>query len=164
MMKKMIAIVLLFVLASTGEMQSQQPTVREEISNINSLLKANPYRDTFLEITFYYSIDITTAKELVVNMDFDGPFSTSLKASILDLERTQRVDTALEGTSSVCWYCKSDTIKGAAPCVYCESTTKEGEKQSHFTDNICVMISRKSEIREALIKAFDQLFKSVLEE
>jgi hypothetical protein len=97
-------------------------------------------------------------------MDFDGPFSTSLKASLLDLERTQRIDTALEGTSSVCWYCNSDTTKGAAPCVYCESTTKEGEKQSHFTDNICVMIARKSEIREALIKAFDQLFKHVLEE
>jgi len=145
-------------------LKSQELIVRDEINSINSLLKANPYRDTFLEITFYYSIDITSEKELVVKMDFDGPFKTIVKAKILDLNRTLQIDTALEGTGSICWYCNSAGIASETNCVYNESITALGEKESHYTDNICVMISRQSEIRNKLIKEFDKLFQLVLEQ
>ncbi len=155
---------LTYLLTGIAAVKSQDPTVREEINHINSLLKANPYRDTFLEITFFYSIDITPDKELIVNMDFDGPFKTTLKASLLHLNTTFQIDTALEGTSSICWYCKPDEKTRQTNCVYNESITKEGEKESHFSDDICVMISRQDKIRNELIMAFDTLFKRVLEQ
>ena len=83
MMKRMIILVFLTSsLSGIATVKSQELSSRKEINYINSLLKANPYRDTFLEITFYYSIDITSEKELIVKMDFDGPFKTTIKARI----------------------------------------------------------------------------------
>ena len=83
MMKRIIFFVFLtYLLSGIAAVKSQELTTTEEINYINSLLKANPYRDTFLEITFFYSIDITPEKELIVKMDFDGPFKTILKAKI----------------------------------------------------------------------------------
>jgi hypothetical protein len=165
MMKTIFILIFLAgFLPGIESLKSQELTVRDEINSINSLLKANPYRDTFLEITFYYSIDITSQKELVVKMDFDGPFKTNVKVKISDLNLSLQVDTALEGTSSICWYCNPGGISGEANCVYNESTTSQGEKESHYTDNICVMISRESEIRNSLIKEFDKLFQLVLEQ
>ena len=69
-------------------LKSQELTVKDEINSINTILKENPYRDTFLEITFYYSIDVTPEKELMVKMDFDGPFKTVLKARVADLGKS----------------------------------------------------------------------------
>jgi len=164
MIKRMIILVFLTcILSATAAVKSQETAVREDIDNINSLLKANPYRDTFLEITFYYSIDITSDKELVVKMEFNGPFKTSVKARIIDLDITIQADSALTGTSSICWFCKPDETTRATSCVYNESITSDGEKESHYSDNICVMISRHGTIRNELVKAFDKLFKSVLE-
>ncbi len=163
-MKKIAAFIFLNCILPFNLIMSQPKDVRENIRNINALLQANPYTDTFLEITFYYSVDVTPEKELVVNMDFDGPFRTIFKAGISDLDRTLRIDTALEGTSSICWYCKQDTSRKPANCIINETVTKDGEKDSHFTDNICVMISRKSEIRSKLIEEFGNLFRKVLEQ
>lgn len=164
-MKRMtVLIFLIFALSGINKVKSQDPAVREDINLINSLLKENPYKDPFMEITFYYSVDITADNELVVNMDFNGPFKTIVKARIMDLDSSLQIDTALEGTSSVCWFCKSDGKEEKASCVCNESITTDGEKESHYNDSICVMISRKAEIRDELIKAFSRLFKKFLEQ
>jgi hypothetical protein len=165
MMKRMIILVFLTsVLLGNATVKSQDPTIREEISYINSLLKAYPYRDTFLEITFFYSIDITGDKELVVNMDFDGPFKTMVKARIIDLGSSFLRDTAYEGKSSVCWYCKTKDSNKENKCAYNETITSGTEKESHYSDNICVMFSKESNIRDVLVKSFDSMFKKVLEQ
>jgi len=165
MMKRMIILVFLtFVVSGNATTKSQDQTVAEDISYINSLLKANPYRDTFLEITFYYSIDISSEKELVVNMDFDGPFKTIVKAPIIDLGSSFLRDTAYQGKSSICWYCKTQDSKKENTCVFNETITSPTEKESHFSNNICVMFSKESHIRDILIKTFDHLFKKVLEQ
>ena len=164
-MKRIIVFVFLtHLLSGITTVKSQDTTAREEINYINSLLKANPYRDTFLEITFFYSIDITPDKELIVNMDFDGPFKTVLKANIRDLGNSFVRDTSYEGNSSVCWYCKPNEATKDINCVYNETITSETEKESHYSDNICVMFARDSNIREELIRAFDKLFKRILEQ
>jgi hypothetical protein len=165
MMKRMIILVFLTSLLSViSTVQAQELSVDEEISYINSLLKANPYRDTFLEITFYYSIEVTSEKELIVRMDFDGPFKTTLKASISDLGRSFLRDTAYEGNSSVCWHCNPvDSLK-ENNCVYNETITSGTEKESHYSDNICVMFSREADIRDKMVNAFDNLFSRLLEQ
>jgi len=164
-MKRIIFFIsLTYLLSGIATVKSQDPTAREEISYINSLLKANPYRDTFLEITFFYSIDITPDKELIVIMDFDGPFKTVLKVNILDLGNTFVRDTSYEGNSSICWYCKPNEATKDINCVYNETITSETEKESHYSDNICVMFARDSNIRDELIKAFDQLFRNAQEQ
>ena len=97
-------------------------------------------------------------------MDFNGPFKTILKARITDLGRPFLRDTAYEGNSTICWYCKTDdTIKGSK-CVYNETITSDLEKESHYSDNICVMFSRDANIRDELIKHFDKLFSLILEQ
>jgi hypothetical protein len=165
MMKRIIFLVFLTCfLPGIGTVKSQEPAVRDEINFINSLLKANPYRDTFLEITFFYSIDITSDKDFVVNMDFDGPFKTILKAKIIDLGGSFLRDTAYEGNSSICWYCKTDDTTIENNCVYNETITSGLENEFHYSDNICVMFARDSNIRDELIKLFDKLFKRVLEQ
>lgn len=165
MIKRTIIFVLLTsLLTGISGLRAQELSLNEEINKINTILKSNPYRDTFLEITFYYSIDITPDKELVVKMDFDGPFKTISKARILDLNSSLQTDTALEGTSSICWHCKNAEKSGKADCVYSESITAQGEKETHYMDNICVMITRQGEIREKIIKAFDELFRIALEQ
>ena len=145
-------------------LKSQELTVKDEINFINTILKENPYRDTFLEITFYYSIDVTSEKELIVKMDFDGPFKTVLKARVADLGKSFLRDTAYEGNSTICWYCATDDTKKENNCVSNETITSETEKESHFTDNICVMFARDSNIREKLIKDFEKLFQLLLEQ
>ena len=164
-MKRIIVFVsLIYLLSGISTVKSQDATAREQINYINTLLKANPYRDTFLEITFFYSINITPEKELVVNMEFDGPFKTVLKAKIPDLGNSFVRDTSYEGNSSVCWYCKPNETTKDINCVYNETITSETDKESHFSDNICVMFARDSNIRDELIKAFDKLFQRILEQ
>lgn len=164
-MKRIIILVCLAgFLPGIETIKSQELTARDEINFLNSLLKANPYRDTFLEITFYYSIDITSDKELVVKMDFDGPFKTVLKAKVAELGKSFLRDTAYEGNSTICWYCITDDTKKENNCVLNETITSDAEKESHYSDNICVMFARDSNIRNDLIKNFDKLFQLVLEQ
>lgn len=164
-MKSLVLLIFLtFFFPGVDTIKSQELSTRDEINSINSLLKANPYRDTFLEITFFYSIDISSDKELLVSMDFDGPFKTIVKVKIADLGRSFIRDTAYEGKSSICWYCKTDEIIKENNCIYNETITSGAEKESHYSDNICVMFAKDSNIREELITAFDKLFKRVLEQ
>jgi len=136
---------------------------RETIEYINSLLKANPYVDTFLEITFYYSIDISSDKELVVKMEFDGPFKTILKSKIRDLNLSLQKDSTYDNSGSICWNCLSNDLTNKNKCVINETIPTEGESEFHSSDNIFVMFSKQNEVRDKLIRAFDQLFKEVLE-
>lgn len=159
-----ILIFLAGFLPGTETLKSQELTIKAEINSINAILKENPYRDTFLEINFYYSIDITSDKELLVKMDFDGPFKTVLKARVADLGKSFLRDTAYEGNSTICWYCATDDTKKENNCVFNETITSETEKESHYTDNICVMFARDSNKREELIKDFDKLFQLVLDQ
>ena len=165
MTERLIVLIFLTCFLSGFEtVKSQDMASKEEINYINSLLKINPYRDTFLEITFFYSINITQEKELVVTMEFDGPFKTVLKANIRDLGNSFLRDTSYEGNSSLCWYCKPNAATKDNNCVYNETITSETEKESHLSDNICVMFDRDSNIRDELIKALDKLFSRILEQ
>jgi hypothetical protein len=164
-MKKWFRLLCIICLISGFETPyAQDASVRQSVDNINSLLRENPYFDTFNEITFYYSIDITDKDELVVNMSFNGPFKTSMKVSIHDLDPVIRIDTALEGTSLICWNCKPDSSSRPAKCIYNVTIPDDGEKESHLSDNICVMFSRKPEIRSKLIRSFQDLFRKVIEQ
>jgi hypothetical protein len=107
---------------------------------------------------------ITDQKELVVNMSFNGPFRTSGKVSMHDLDPVIRIDTALEGTSLICWYCKPDSSSRPGNCIYNVTIPDQGNKESHLSDNICIMISRKTEIRSRLIRSFQELFSKVIEQ
>ncbi len=147
-----------------NSLKSQDLTIRKEIDHINSILSVNPYRDTFLEITFHYSIDVTPDRELLVSMEFDGPFKTIFKARIRDLGSSFQRDTAYEGNSSVCWSCSPDEITKDNKCVYNETITNESEKETHYSDNICVMFTMKSELQNELTAAFGNLFRKVLEQ
>ncbi|MBK7711499.1 MAG: hypothetical protein IPJ37_11470 [Bacteroidales bacterium] len=164
MMKRTIIFVLLTsLLTGISGLRAQELTLNEEINKINSILKSNPYRDTFMEITFYYSIEITQDEELIVSMEFNGPLKTKSKARIADLNLSFQIDTALEGTSSVCWYCKTVELSGKGDCVYGESITTQGAKETHYSDNMCGMITRDAVKRDQLIKAFGELFRKVIE-
>jgi hypothetical protein len=165
MMNKRVLIFVSLAILSSGftTVKSQDLSLRDQISYVNSLLKLNPYRDSFLEINFYYSVDITPEKELVVNMDFDGPFKTIVKARVIDLDSSFETDTAQDGTSSICWHCKSGDKAKEADCVHNETITIGQGNEFHYSENICVMIPRHGESREKLIIALEQLFKKVLE-
>ena len=163
-MKKMMLFVFMtgFLLRlSAGK--SQDLPFRETIEYINSLLKANPYVDTFLEIIFYYSIDISTDKELVVKMEFDGPFKTILKSKIRDLNLSPQKDSTYDNPGSICWNCMTNDLTNKKKCVINETIPTDGESEFHSSDNICVMFSKQNEVRYKLIRAFDKLFKEVLQ-
>ena len=74
MKKKYILIGVLLIALSQSGLRSQSVTVKETVNNINALLKANPYVDNFLEITFFYSIEVTPDRKLVVTMESEGSF------------------------------------------------------------------------------------------
>jgi hypothetical protein len=165
---KMKALIILILISGlsfrSNSIRSQDLTIRKEIDHINSILGANPYRDTFLEITFHYAIDVTPDGELLVNMVFDGPFKTLFKARIRDLGNSFQRDTAYEGRSSLCWSCIPGEITKDKNCVYNETITNANEKESHYSDNICVMFTMKSELQKELTSAFGNLFRKVLEQ
>ena len=75
-------------------MNSQDLPFRKEVNYIDSVLQSNPSMENFLGITYYYSIDITAEKELIVVMDFKGPFTTTSTARLADLNYSFVVDTS----------------------------------------------------------------------
>ena len=162
-MKRIIYLFLLTVFVfGFSQLKSQDVLIRGKISYINSLLKANPFVDIFNEITFFYSVDITTDKELVVNMEFNGPFKSLMKSAIAELDRSLPEDT-IYGSSSICWYCRPGVKTKGSNCVYNETITTDGEKEHHYSDNICVMFANNIDICYKLDSAFNQLFTKVLE-
>jgi hypothetical protein len=159
-------IILVFILAfafSQSAIKSESLTIQETLNYINTLLKANPYIDNFLEITFYYSVDITSNNELVVVMESKGSFKSILKSKISDLDHFFQKDFCKETSNSICWYCKPEDLTKDNGCVYNEIIISGGEKENHSSDNICVMFSNQNEICDKLYHAFDNLFTKVLE-
>jgi hypothetical protein len=164
MMKKMVLLsFLISFFSGIATVRSQELQIREQINYIDSILKANPYRENFLEITYYYSIDITPERELVVHMDFNGPFTSTFKARILDLNNLFVVDTSNEWSSSICWHCKPDGTGKEKTCVYQENLYTNGDKDIVDSEDICVMLPMKSDVRFRLIKAIEELVGKVLE-
>jgi len=163
-MKKFILLIV-FILAaySQSPIKSQDISIKESVSYINTLLEENPYVLTFLEITFFYSIDITSDKELVVKMEFEGPYKSFIKAEISDLDLTFKKDFCRENTNSICWNCISKDLSADNNCVYNENIYLEGGEEIRYTDNICVQFSNENNICGELYSALDSLFKKVME-
>ena len=163
-MKKNILLVLIFVNAfNQSDLKSQILTIRETINYIDTLLKTNPYFDNFLEITFYYSVDITANNELVVNMEFKDAFKSIVRSEISDLDHFFQKDFCNKTSNSICWYCKLEDLADYNACVYNEIINSGGGKENHYSNNICVMFSNQNEICDKLYNAFDYLFTKVLE-
>ena len=82
-MKRMIFLAFMSsLLSGITSVKSQDLPFRKDVDYIDSLLSKNPYAENFLGITYYYSLNITSEKELIIKMDFNGPFSTTFKERI----------------------------------------------------------------------------------
>jgi hypothetical protein len=163
-MKKYTFLVFIFVFTiNVVPVKSQCLSARETLDYINAILKTNPFVDTFNEITFYQTIDITKNNELEVRMDFNGPFKSIARSNISDLDLVLPRDSCIEISNSICWNCKAKGTTGINDCVYNENIYTGGEKEIHASNNICIMFSNQNSICEKLNVAFDCLFKKVLE-
>lgn len=143
-------------------LKSQSPSNAEILNTINTLLKTNPYVDNFLEITFYYSADITPENELVITMESKGNFKSIFKSKISDLDYSYQKDFCSNSVTSIIWQCRSKDKTNADDCVYVEGTVPGGADANYHQDNIAVMFSNKNGICSKLYDSFNQLFKNVL--
>ena len=156
-MKRMIFLAFISsFLSGITSVKSQDLPFRKDVNYIDSLLSKNPYAENFLGITYYYSLDITPEKELSIKMDFNGPFSTTFKARLTELNTSPVVDTA-EYTSSMCWSCRQDESGTEKLCITQENIYTTGEKDIVNTEEICLMLPAQSTIRLKLIKAINEL-------
>jgi hypothetical protein len=163
MMKKMILLTFLTsVFSGLATVYSQDLPFRKEVNYIDSVLQKNPSTENFLGITYYYSIDVTAGKELIVIMDFKGPFTTTFKARLADLTNSFVVDTS-EFRSSVCWHCATDSTGREKRCITQEISYTSGEKEIADSEDICIMLPAESDIRLKLIIAIEELVKKVRE-
>jgi hypothetical protein len=163
MRKNMILGYIFVLVCSCATLRSQDLTIRETINNIDTLLKTYPYYDSFNEIAFYYSVDITSKNELVVIMESAGAFKTIFKTKISDLEHSGQKDSCNEEPDCISWHCKSDEKTKNDGCVYVTGTIPGGIEANYYQNNISVMFSRKALICNKLYKAFNDLFTKVLE-
>lgn len=163
-MKKLIIFISLAgMLLAPGSLNAQDLPFRKEINYIDSVLNKNPYLEKFLGITYYYSIDITPERELVVVMDFKGPFTTTYKAKLADLVHPFVTDTT-EYTSQICWRCRCDDSGRETRCIFQMNTFTNSERDTIVTDDICVMLPDQPGMRIDLIRRIDELVKKALEE
>jgi hypothetical protein len=160
-MKKYFLLVIL-VLTWTYQVQSQDFSLRKEVNYIDSVLSKNPYYEKFLGITYYYSLDITEDREIIIKMDFRGPFATTYRAKLQDLIQPFTVDTS-EYSSSICWRCKTDETGKETRCILQENVYTSGEKEQVITDDICLMLPDATALRIELIGRIDRLVRKVLE-
>ena len=143
---------------------SQNIALIQSIDSINAILRANPYHDGFNDISFYYSVNITQEKELVVEMSFDGPFKWIYTAKLSDLDIAPKTDICRESPGSFCWICrKSDTGEDQS-CVRAEMILTEGGSEKENSSNICVSFSSRANICSDLNRRFQQLFLMVMQE
>jgi hypothetical protein len=138
-------------------------TIRETINNIDTLLIANPYYDSFNEIAFYYSIEITSMKELVVTMESKGTFKTIFKTKISDLEHTYKKDFCKESPDCISWLCNSKEKAKNDGCVYVSGTIPGGIEANYYQNDISVMFSKDALICDKLYNAFNYLFTKIME-
>jgi len=161
---KIMAILVFLTINFSGIhiVKAQDLPFRKEVNFIDSVLRKNPYMENFLGITYYYSIDLTAEKEIIVIMDFNGPFTTTYKASIADLNNAFVVDTS-EYSSSMCWHCTEDGSGIEKRCIKQVNLYTTGEKEIVDSDDICIMLPAHSEVRLVLIKAIEELVKKARE-
>jgi hypothetical protein len=133
------------------------------INEINDLLRNNPYTDDFQELTFYYSIEITSLNEIIVNLEYDGPFKTIYKARISDLNPITQNNSAMIPSTYLCWRCKSADSKENAPCVQNEIIYTSGDRELHTASEICVMFTNEKNVYKKLYDAFERLFSEFLD-
>jgi hypothetical protein len=146
------------LLSGINTLKSQDLTFRKEVDFIDSLLSKNPYAENFLGITYYYSFDITPEKELIIKMDFDGPFTTVFKAALADLINETVMDTT-EYSSSMCWRCKEDGSGRLKTCVKQINTYTSGEKDTVYSEDICLMLPAQKNTRLELIQEINKVVK-----
>lgn len=164
-MKKMFYIIIVTTYISAfNQAFSQNIEIDQSIDSINTILRANPYHDGFNDISFFYSIDITQEKELVVEMSFDGPFKWIYTAKISDLDIFPKTDICREAPGSFCWICKKSDSGEQQSCVRAEMILNEGAAEKEYTSNICVSFSSRANICADLNKRFQQLFLRVMSE
>jgi hypothetical protein len=162
-MKRIALLILINSLFSLPHtVKSQDLPFRNEVNFIDSVLRENPYSENFLGITYYYSLDITPDREIVVKMDFNGPFTTIFKARLTDLNQVFIVDTA-KSTSSICWKCLADESAMEKRCVWQINLYTTGEKDTVNTNDICLVLPAQSKLKLQLINAIDELVKKALE-
>jgi hypothetical protein len=135
--------------------------MKASIDSINAILKANPFYDGFNEIAFPNVVSISQDRELVVEMDFNGPFKWVYKANISELDLTLRNDPCRESPSSVCWTCKKT---GGAPgnCISAEMILSDGGSQKENASNICVSFSARKGICNDLYLRLSRLLDKAL--
>jgi hypothetical protein len=162
-MKRALFIVILMILSSVSyQARSQDKPFRAEVGYIDSVLSKNPYKENFLGITYYYSLDITAEKEIIVKMDFNGPFLSTFKARLSDLITDFVVDTT-EYTSSICWRCSNDESGKQKRCVDQENLYTSGDRDHIVAEDMCLMLPSQKDIRLKLINAIDELLKKARE-
>ncbi len=143
--------------------ESQISSSDLRIDSINEILKENPYHDGFNDISFFYSVSITPDKELVVEMNFDGPFKWVYKAKIDDLDLSPKNDVCRESPSSLCWQCKQKEPGKQNSCIEAIMILTEGEPDRQNASNICVSFSGRGMICNDLNQRFQRLFNNYRE-
>jgi hypothetical protein len=152
----------LSTLCFSQNITAQDVAIRKEIQYIDSVMNRNPYFDKNLSIIYYHSLDITADKELVIKMDFKGPFICTSIVKLADLEFPFTVDTS-EYSSSIIWRCKQLTPDRTTRCVKQEHAFTGGERDTIDSDEISIMLPSETRLRLGLIKSIDELIKKVLE-
>lgn len=162
-MKRSISIFISVLLTGClASLSAQNNTLKSGIDSVNAILKANPYYDGFNEIAFFYSVDITAEKELVVEMNFDGPFRWVYKADIEKLDLSPKKDPCRESPSSICFTCK--TSGNPVSCVNAQMILSDGGKQTENSSNICISFSARGNVCGELNKMVYRLLEKSLTE
>jgi hypothetical protein len=161
MKKKYILICVLLIALSQSGLRSQSVTVKETVNSINALLKANPYVDNFLEITFFYYIEVTPDRKLVVTMEAEGSFKSVFRALISDLDYTYQQDFCKRSSNTISWNCKTEDLSKINKCVLVENIIPKTSEANYYHSNISIMFSNRNGICEELYKSLEKLFKEV---
>ena len=162
MRKNMVLCCIFLFVCNCSTLKSQGLTIRETINNIDTLLETNPYYDSFNEIAFYYSVDITSKNELVVTLESKGNFKTIFKTKISDLDHSYQKDFCSKNPGCISWYCKSKDKTKSDGCVSVTGTIPGDMEANYNQDNISVMFSNEALICDKLYNAFNYIFIKVL--
>jgi hypothetical protein len=157
-----ILVFLTSIFSGIATVNSQDLPFRKEVNYIDSILQKNPSTENFLGITYFYSLDVTAGKEIIVVMDFKGPFTTTFTGSLPELKDSFVVDTS-EFRSSLCWHCGTDAAGKEKRCIKQEILYTSGEKEIVDSEDICISLPLQRDIRLNLINAIEELVKKVLE-
>lgn len=161
-MKKIILmIVVVAIFSRQNKVASQSAAFNQSLDSINTILKTNPFHDGFNDISFYYSVSITSHKELVVEMNFDGPFKWVYKAKISDLDLTFKKDICKDSPGSICWLCKQTEPGKPNSCIQAEIIYTDGGSEKENSSNICISFSSRPTICNDLNMRFQRLFSNL---